>query len=280
MMAGHVCRGRSQDRARNQAQDLGYGVHPARGARVRAHCGADRPDDRRARSDAPGGNRASKEIAETLGQYPALGRQAAEAIPNGNAGRVPRTGHSPQVEAPEPFHAKLLEVLGQAASDVGCKDRKQARRTPCPRDAVHRPAVRTERQTARLRAADGIQDGGRAQGRAERDAARTVGVVALNRRSTPIPGRSLRMRSFLPATVSCLWNSQRAEEDRSGSETSGSLPPPFASVFFKSGDRNLASLVLPAPGARSASPSSTVDGWIRRMRLPCEQSHWNSRRTS
>ncbi|MBB3937300.1 alpha/beta fold hydrolase [Aureimonas phyllosphaerae] len=61
---------------------------------------------------APGGNRASKDIAETLGQYPALGRQAAEAIPDAALVEFPELGHSPQVEAPEPFQAKLLEVLG------------------------------------------------------------------------------------------------------------------------------------------------------------------------
>ncbi|KQQ85675.1 alpha/beta hydrolase [Aureimonas sp. Leaf324] len=61
---------------------------------------------------APGGNRAAEEIAETLGQYPTLGRQAAEAIPEATLIEFPELGHSPQVEAPDVFHAKLLEVLG------------------------------------------------------------------------------------------------------------------------------------------------------------------------
>lgn len=63
---------------------------------------------------APGSNRASEDIAETLGQYQALGRQAAEAIPDATLVEFPELGHSPQVEAPDLFHAKLLEVLGSA----------------------------------------------------------------------------------------------------------------------------------------------------------------------
>ena len=60
---------------------------------------------------APGANRASPEIAEALGQYPALGRQAAEAIPQSRLIEFPELGHSPQVEAPESFHEKLVEAL-------------------------------------------------------------------------------------------------------------------------------------------------------------------------
>ncbi|WP_061936067.1 alpha/beta fold hydrolase [Aureimonas sp. AU22] len=63
---------------------------------------------------APGGNRAAKEIAETLGQYPALGRQAAEAIPDATLVEFPEFGHSPQVEAPDIFHPKLLQALNAA----------------------------------------------------------------------------------------------------------------------------------------------------------------------
>lgn len=61
---------------------------------------------------APGGNRASPEIAEALGQYPTLGREAAQAIPGATLIQFPELGHPPQVEGSETFHTKLLEVLG------------------------------------------------------------------------------------------------------------------------------------------------------------------------
>lgn len=60
---------------------------------------------------APGANRAPKAIAETLGDYPALGRATAQAIPGSVLVELPARGHSPQVEAPEEFHAALLKNL-------------------------------------------------------------------------------------------------------------------------------------------------------------------------
>ncbi|WP_252273029.1 alpha/beta fold hydrolase [Pseudomonas subflava] len=60
---------------------------------------------------APGANRAPKEIAERLGNYPELGREAAAALPKGSLVEFPELGHSPQVEAPERFHQALLKGL-------------------------------------------------------------------------------------------------------------------------------------------------------------------------
>lgn len=60
---------------------------------------------------APGANRAPKEIAERLGNYPELGRRAAEAIPDAMLIEFPELGHSPQVEAPDRFHEALLRGL-------------------------------------------------------------------------------------------------------------------------------------------------------------------------
>ena len=62
---------------------------------------------------APGANRASPALATTLGDYPELGRQAAKAIPNAELVEWPELGHSPQVEAPDVFHAELLKRLGK-----------------------------------------------------------------------------------------------------------------------------------------------------------------------
>ncbi|WP_101925022.1 MULTISPECIES: alpha/beta fold hydrolase [Luteimonas] len=61
---------------------------------------------------APGANRAPPEIASTLGDYPALGRAAAAAIPQATLVEFPALGHSPQVESPDEFHAALLRNLG------------------------------------------------------------------------------------------------------------------------------------------------------------------------
>ncbi|MEK1905743.1 MAG: alpha/beta hydrolase [Pseudomonas sp.] len=62
---------------------------------------------------APGANRAPKEIAARLGNYPELGRKAAAALPKGTLVEFAELGHSPQVEAPERFHQALLEGLAQ-----------------------------------------------------------------------------------------------------------------------------------------------------------------------
>lgn len=64
---------------------------------------------------APGANRAAPEVAARLGDYPALGRKAAEAIPEATLVEFPELGHSPQVEAPARFHEALLRELGLPA---------------------------------------------------------------------------------------------------------------------------------------------------------------------
>ncbi|MCH8686791.1 alpha/beta fold hydrolase [Pedomonas mirosovicensis] len=60
---------------------------------------------------APGASRAPQEVAERLGNYPALARRAAETIPDATLVEFPDLGHSPQVEAPDRFHAALLKGL-------------------------------------------------------------------------------------------------------------------------------------------------------------------------
>lgn len=60
---------------------------------------------------APGANRASKEVAQSLGNYAELGKQTAKAIPGARLIEFDGLGHSPQVEAPEVFHKALLDAL-------------------------------------------------------------------------------------------------------------------------------------------------------------------------
>lgn len=60
---------------------------------------------------APGSNRATPALQASLGDYPVLGRQAAEAIPNATLIAFENLGHSPQTEAPEVFHSALLADL-------------------------------------------------------------------------------------------------------------------------------------------------------------------------
>ncbi len=60
---------------------------------------------------AIGRNRAPPGIAETLGLYPTLAREAEKRIPGARLVTFPDLGHSPQVEAPERFNASLLEAL-------------------------------------------------------------------------------------------------------------------------------------------------------------------------
>lgn len=54
---------------------------------------------------------ASAELKPTLGQYPALGKRASQAIPNAKLVEFDDLGHSPQVEAPARFNRALLEDL-------------------------------------------------------------------------------------------------------------------------------------------------------------------------
>ena len=60
---------------------------------------------------APGSARAPKAVADALGDYPHLGRAAAAAIPGAVLVELPELGHSPQIEAPDQFHAALLRGL-------------------------------------------------------------------------------------------------------------------------------------------------------------------------
>jgi pimeloyl-ACP methyl ester carboxylesterase len=52
-----------------------------------------------------------KEVAATLGDMPALGRLAAKAIAGARLVELPDVGHIPHLEAPEAFHAALLDFL-------------------------------------------------------------------------------------------------------------------------------------------------------------------------
>lgn len=61
---------------------------------------------------APGANRAPPEVARRLGDYPALGRKAAAAIPGAKLLEFPGLGHAPHVEQPEAFDRALIEALG------------------------------------------------------------------------------------------------------------------------------------------------------------------------
>ena len=60
---------------------------------------------------AIGKPRAPKALAATLGNYGRLGREAADHIPVARLIAYPDLGHSPQVQAPDRFHADLLKVL-------------------------------------------------------------------------------------------------------------------------------------------------------------------------
>ena len=52
-----------------------------------------------------------KDVLETLGRYPELGRKTAVAIPGAKLVEVPDVGHIPHLEAPQRFEAALLEFL-------------------------------------------------------------------------------------------------------------------------------------------------------------------------
>ena len=54
---------------------------------------------------------APKEVAATLGDYPALGKKAAAAIPGATLVEIPGVGHLPQVEAFEAYSQALARFL-------------------------------------------------------------------------------------------------------------------------------------------------------------------------
>ena len=60
---------------------------------------------------AIGKDRAPPEVAKRLGDYPALGRRAAAAIPGATLVEFADLGHSPQVEDPARFNAELLKAV-------------------------------------------------------------------------------------------------------------------------------------------------------------------------
>lgn len=60
---------------------------------------------------AIGKDLAPPDLAKRLGDYPALGKRAAAAIPGATLVEFADLGHSPQVEAPERFNAALLDAL-------------------------------------------------------------------------------------------------------------------------------------------------------------------------
>ena len=61
---------------------------------------------------ALGADRAPPELAKQLGNYPELGRAAARRIPRAKLIEFPEAGHAPQIQAPDQFHAALLQGLG------------------------------------------------------------------------------------------------------------------------------------------------------------------------
>lgn len=60
---------------------------------------------------AIGKDLAPSEVAKRLGDYPALGRRAAAAIPGATLVEFADLGHSPQVEDPARFNAELLKAV-------------------------------------------------------------------------------------------------------------------------------------------------------------------------
>ena len=62
---------------------------------------------------APGANRAPAEIAVELGRYDRLGRATVARVPGSTLVEFPDLGHSPQIEAPDRFHAALLAELSK-----------------------------------------------------------------------------------------------------------------------------------------------------------------------
>ena len=62
---------------------------------------------------AIGKDRASPELAATLGRYPDLAREAAARIPGAELISFPDLGHAPQIERPDDFNAALLAAFAK-----------------------------------------------------------------------------------------------------------------------------------------------------------------------
>jgi len=60
---------------------------------------------------AIGKERVPKEVAATMGDYPALGKAAARRIPGARLVEIAEAGHVPQVEAPARYFRALLDFL-------------------------------------------------------------------------------------------------------------------------------------------------------------------------
>lgn len=65
---------------------------------------------------AIGKNRASPEVAEKLGHYADLAREAEASIKRARLISFPKLGHSPQVEEPAEFNAALADALAKLGS--------------------------------------------------------------------------------------------------------------------------------------------------------------------
>lgn len=64
-----------------------------------------------------GRGRVSDEVLETLGQYPELGRAAAQAIPDATLVELKNVGHIPHFEAPRSFHKTLIKFLSERSME-------------------------------------------------------------------------------------------------------------------------------------------------------------------
>jgi pimeloyl-ACP methyl ester carboxylesterase len=62
---------------------------------------------------AIGKDKASPDVAKRIGNYPALGKRAAKAIPGATLVEFEDLGHSPQVEDPARFNDALLKALSR-----------------------------------------------------------------------------------------------------------------------------------------------------------------------
>jgi len=65
---------------------------------------------------AIGGNRASPEVAATLGRYGELAREAEGRIKGARLITFPALGHAPQIEEPEKFNAAFMDALAALPS--------------------------------------------------------------------------------------------------------------------------------------------------------------------
>ncbi len=64
---------------------------------------------------AIGKDRAPPEVAETLGHYAVLARDAEKRIPGARLITFPKLGHAPQIEEPAAFNSALLDELARIA---------------------------------------------------------------------------------------------------------------------------------------------------------------------